>query len=76
MRVYINPLESMLNKYGEVRFILSSMYYDMTGIATRHRNIYLDTATFMSVSMTADRSNWWVSGFFLRSRGFSEFCES
>jgi predicted TIM-barrel fold metal-dependent hydrolase len=53
MRVYIAPLEAMLNKYGEVHFILSSMYYDATGIATRHRNVYLDTATFMSGSMTA-----------------------
>lgn len=53
MRVYIASLESMLSKYGEVRFILSSMYYDSTGIATRHRNCYLDTATFMSGSMAA-----------------------
>ena len=27
--------------------ILSSMYYDATGIATRHGNVYLDTATAM-----------------------------
>lgn len=53
MRVYISPLESLLNKYGGVRFILSSMYYDSTGIAARHKNVYLDTATAMSGSMTA-----------------------
>lgn len=53
MRVYIGPLEAMLKKYGGVKFILSSMYYDATGIATRHGNVYLDTATAMSGSMTA-----------------------
>ena len=53
MRVYISPLESMLNKYGGVKFILSSMYYDATGIAARHGNVYLDTATAMSGGMTA-----------------------
>lgn len=53
MRVYIGPLEAMLKKYGGVNFILSSMYYDATGIATRHGNVHLDTATAMSGSMTA-----------------------
>jgi len=53
MRVYISSLEGMLSKYGNISFILSSMYYDSTGIATRHRNTYLDTATAMSGSMTA-----------------------
>lgn len=53
MRVYIQPLESLLNKYGMVKFILSSMYYDANGIAARHGNVYLDTATAMSGSMTA-----------------------
>lgn len=53
MRVYISPLEAMLNKYSVVKFILSSMYYDATGIATRHGNVYLDTATAMSGGMTA-----------------------
>lgn len=53
MRVYISSLEAMLKKYPQVRFILSSMYYDATGIATRHGNTYLDTATAMSGSMTA-----------------------
>jgi predicted TIM-barrel fold metal-dependent hydrolase len=53
MRVYISPLEAMLRKYGGVKFVLSSMYYDATGIATRHGNVYLDTATAMSGGMTA-----------------------
>jgi predicted TIM-barrel fold metal-dependent hydrolase len=53
MRVYIGPLESMLNKYPEVKFILSSMYYDSGGIASRHKNVFIDTATFMSGHMTA-----------------------
>ncbi len=53
MRVYISPLEAMLRKYGGAKFVLSSMYYDATGIATRHGNVYLDTATAMSGSMTA-----------------------
>lgn len=53
MRVYISPLEAMLGKYSSARFILSSMYYDATGIAARHKNVYLDTATSMSGSMVA-----------------------
>jgi len=53
MRVYIGPLEGMLGKYAGVKFILSSMYYDATGITTRHKNTYIDTATGMSGSMTA-----------------------
>jgi predicted TIM-barrel fold metal-dependent hydrolase len=53
MRVYISPLEAMLGKYPQVRFILSSMYYDSTGIAAKYKNVYLDTATAMSGSMTA-----------------------
>lgn len=53
MRVYIKSLEDMLNKYGGVSFILSSMYYDAVGIATRHKNTYLDTAASMSGGMTA-----------------------
>lgn len=53
MRVYIGPLESMLDKYPEVKFILSSMYYDAVGIATRHKNVFIDTSTFMSGSSTA-----------------------
>lgn len=53
MRVYISPLEAMLRKYPNVKFVLSSMYYDAVGIATRHLNVYLDTATFMSGGMTA-----------------------
>ena len=56
MRVYISSLESMLNKYGQVKFILSSMYYDATGIAARHTNVYLDTAGDMSGSMTASKT--------------------
>jgi len=53
MRVYIAPLEAMLGKYPQVRFILSSMYYDSTGLAAKYKNVYLDTATAMSGSMTA-----------------------
>jgi predicted TIM-barrel fold metal-dependent hydrolase len=53
MRVYIAPLEAMLGKYPQVRFILSSMYYDSTGIAAKYKNVYLDTASAMSGSMTA-----------------------
>ncbi|MBN2334484.1 amidohydrolase family protein [Candidatus Bathyarchaeota archaeon] len=53
MRVYIQPLEAMLRKYPAVKFILSSMYYDSTGIAARHGNVLLDTSTYMSGSMTA-----------------------
>jgi len=53
MRVYISPLEAMLGKYPQVKFILSSMYYDSTGIAARYKNVYLDTAAAMSGSMTA-----------------------
>ena len=29
------------------------MYYDHVGIAARHKNVYLDTATHMSGGMTA-----------------------
>jgi len=54
MRVYIGPLESMLEKYPNVDFILSSMYYDAVGIAARHKNVYMDTATFMSGSAAAE----------------------
>jgi predicted TIM-barrel fold metal-dependent hydrolase len=53
MRVYIAPLEAMMSKYPEVKFILSSMYYDHIGIAARYKNVYLDTATHMSGGMTA-----------------------
>ena len=42
-----------MSKYPGVQFILSSMYYDHVGIATRHKNVYLDTATHMSGGMTA-----------------------
>ena len=52
MRVYIAPLEALMSKYPEVKFILSSMYYDHVGIAARHKNVYLDTATHMSGGMT------------------------
>jgi len=44
--VPIAPLESLLDKYPDVKFILSSMYYDAIGIATRHMNVYIDTAVF------------------------------
>lgn len=56
MRVYISPLEDMLNKYGPVKFILSSMYYDATGITARHKNVYMDTAGDMSGSMTVTKT--------------------
>jgi predicted TIM-barrel fold metal-dependent hydrolase len=44
--VPISPMESMLNKYPQIKFILSSVYYDSMGIASRHRNVYIDTAVF------------------------------
>ena len=44
--VPIAPMEAMINKYPQIRFILSSVYYDALGIASRHRNIYIDTAVF------------------------------
>ncbi|MCW4048361.1 MAG: amidohydrolase family protein [Candidatus Bathyarchaeota archaeon] len=56
MRVYISTLESMLNKYVQVKFILSSMYYDAAGIAARHMNVFMDTATDMSGSMTFSKT--------------------
>ena len=55
IRVYISPIEAMLNKYSPVKFILSSQYYDSTGIAARHGNVCMDTQTFMSGGMTAAR---------------------
>ncbi len=53
MRVYIAPLEALVGKYPQGKFILSSMYYDSTGIAAKYKNVYLDTAAAMSGSMTA-----------------------
>lgn len=44
--VPISPMESMMNKFPQLRFILSSVYYDAVGIASRHRNVYIDTAVF------------------------------
>ena len=44
--VPIAPMEAMMNKYPQIRFILSSVYYDASGIASRHRNVYIDTAVF------------------------------
>ena len=44
--VPISPMESMMNKYPQVRMILSSVYYDAIGVASRHRNVYIDTAVF------------------------------
>lgn len=44
--VPINPMETMMNKYPQIRFILSSVYYDAIGVASRHRNVYIDTAVF------------------------------
>jgi predicted TIM-barrel fold metal-dependent hydrolase len=40
------PMENMMNKFPQIRFILSSVYEDAIGIASRHRNVYLDTAVF------------------------------
>jgi predicted TIM-barrel fold metal-dependent hydrolase len=37
-------LENLLNKYSMVKFILSSIYYDVEKIATRYKNVYIDTA--------------------------------
>lgn len=56
MRVPIRPLESMLSKYGGVKFILSSMYYDAGGIAARHGNVYMDTAGGMNASAAFTQS--------------------
>lgn len=53
MRVYIGPLEQLLAKYPSVNFILSSMYYDAAGIASKYKNVFLDTSSYMSGSMTA-----------------------
>ena len=39
----IPSLERLINKYPMVSFILSSIYYDAIGIATRHKNVYIDT---------------------------------
>jgi predicted TIM-barrel fold metal-dependent hydrolase len=44
--VSITPMENMMNKFPQIRFILSSVYYDAIGIATRHRNVYIDTSVF------------------------------
>ena len=44
--VPISHMESMMNKYPQIKFILSSVYYDSVGIASRHRNVYIDTAVF------------------------------
>ena len=44
--VPIAPMEAMMSKYPQIRFILSSVYYDALGIASRHRNVYVDTAVF------------------------------
>ena len=44
--VPIAPMEAMMNKYPQIRFIMSSVYYDASGIASRHRNVYIDTAVF------------------------------
>jgi predicted TIM-barrel fold metal-dependent hydrolase len=44
--VPIAPMEAMMNKYPQIRFILSSVYYDSVGITSRHRNTYIDTAVF------------------------------
>jgi predicted TIM-barrel fold metal-dependent hydrolase len=39
----IPSLERLISKYPMVSFILSSIYYDAIGIATRHKNVYIDT---------------------------------
>jgi len=44
--VPIDPLESLLGKYPGVKFILSSMYLDVIYIASRHKNLFIDTAVY------------------------------
>jgi len=50
MRVSNGPIDSMLSKFGGVKFILSSMYYEAENIAARHGNVFIDTASGMSPS--------------------------
>lgn len=40
------PLESLLSKYSSVQFILCSMYLDAIHIASKHKNVCIDTAVF------------------------------
>ena len=40
----LQSLDSLIGKYPMVNFILSSIYYNAIGIATRHKNVYIDTA--------------------------------
>jgi predicted TIM-barrel fold metal-dependent hydrolase len=44
--VPMGPLESMINKYPSVKFILSSMHLDAVYIASRHQNVFIDTAVY------------------------------
>ena len=44
--VPIGPMESMMSKFPQISFILNSVYYDAVGIASRHRNVFIDTAVF------------------------------
>ncbi len=44
--VKIGPLTNLLRKYSGVRFILSSMYKEATFVASRHGNVYIDTAVY------------------------------
>ena len=44
--IRIGSLMNLLSKYSRVRFILSSMYKEATFVASRHGNVYLDTAVY------------------------------
>ena len=42
----LGALSYLLSKYSRVKFILSSMYKEATYVASRHGNVYLDTAVY------------------------------
>ena len=42
----LGALSNLLSKYSRVKFILSSMYKEATYVASRHGNVYLDTAVY------------------------------
>jgi predicted TIM-barrel fold metal-dependent hydrolase len=44
--IRLGPLTNLLSKYGGVKFLLSSMYKEATYVASRHGNVYIDTAVF------------------------------
>jgi predicted TIM-barrel fold metal-dependent hydrolase len=49
----IGSLESLIQKYSGVKYILSSMFRDAFYVATKLKNVYIDTAVFeLSQDMT------------------------